>query len=133
MRTIFLFLFLITSLLCDGQTNEEANAYIKAGCGKDINKNYMGAIMDFTKAIEIEPTALAYFFRGRAKNSLEDYRGCIADMTKAIEIEPFGKAYLSRGLAKLIIGQKESGCLDLSKAGELGEEMAYDIIRKLCN
>ena len=133
MRTIFLFLFLVTSLLCDGQTNEAANGYLKSGCGKDANKNYMGAIMDFNKAIEIEPTALAYFLRGLSKNHLEDYRGCIADMTKAIEIEPFGKAYLSRGVAKIIIGQKESGCLDLSKAGELGEEEAYNGIRKLCN
>jgi len=36
-------------------------------------------------------------------------------------------------LAKLGLGQKESGCLDLSKAGELGSEKAYEVIKEFCN
>jgi hypothetical protein len=31
------------------------------------------------------------------------------------------------------IGDKNGGCLDLSKAGELGIEKAYEIIKKFCN
>jgi hypothetical protein len=29
-------------------------------------------------------------------------------------------------------GLKESGCLDLSKAGELGDEYAYELIQEYC-
>jgi hypothetical protein len=30
-------------------------------------------------------------------------------------------------------GQLEDGCLDLSKAGELGDLKAYEMIREKCN
>ena len=42
-------------------------------------------------------------------------------------------AYYSRGAVKLILKQKDSGCLDLSKAGELGNQEAYKLIRSYCN
>jgi len=69
------------------------------------------------------------FVKGKAK----DFRGAIADYTKAIEIRPnYINAYFDRGLAKLNLGQKDSGCLDLSKAGELGHEEAYNLIKDFC-
>ncbi len=42
-------------------------------------------------------------------------------------------AYYNRGLAKIQLGQKNSGCLDLSKAGELGVDKVYEVIREYCN
>ena len=58
----------------------------------------------------------------------------MADYTKAIELNPKdADSYNNRGLLKLSLGQKDSGCLDLSKAGELGNEVAYDAIKKFCN
>ncbi len=42
-------------------------------------------------------------------------------------------AYYNRGLAKIQLGQIDGGCLDLSKAGELGADKAYDLIKKYCN
>ena len=42
-------------------------------------------------------------------------------------------AYWRRGTAKIRLGLKESGCLDFSKAGELGEQEAYNEINKYCN
>jgi tetratricopeptide (TPR) repeat protein len=72
--------------------------------------------------------------RGGAKSVLGDYRGAIQDFTKAIELDPTNaNYYMSRGVAKIISQDKNGGCLDLSKSGELGFEMAYDFINKLCN
>jgi hypothetical protein len=31
------------------------------------------------------------------------------------------------------LGDKNGGCLDLSKAGELGDSIAYDAIKDFCN
>jgi hypothetical protein len=55
------------------------------------------------------------------------------DFNKAIQFEPkWAEAYYFLGLSKISAGQKESGCLDLSKAGELGDEQAYEMIQKYC-
>ena len=63
-----------------------------------------------------------------------NYRGAIDDFSKAIEINPKdSKAYSMRGIAKYKINDKNGACLDWSKAGELGEDNAYNIIRKFCN
>lgn len=55
------------------------------------------------------------------------------DYCKAIEINPkHSKAYFNRGLSEIILKQKDSGCLDFSKAGELGDANAYEMINKYC-
>ena len=56
------------------------------------------------------------------------------DFNKEIEINPNNaEIYFHRGLVKILTGEKNSGCIDLSKAGELGDEKAYDSIREFCN
>ncbi len=50
------------------------NAYVKTGNAKSDLKDYTGAIIDYSKAIEIEPSnADAYLYRGDAKTELKDY------------------------------------------------------------
>ena len=112
-----------------------AEAYIYSGNEKTVAGDYLGAIKDYNKAIEINPKhALAYHNRGLAKGYLGDYRGTIEDFNKAIEINPNDAlVYYLRGGAKLGLGQNDSGCLDLSKAGELGFDKAYELIKKFCN
>ena len=90
--------------------------------------------MDLTKAIEMAPTFSSSFFsRGNSKYDLEDFKGAIEDYTKAIELMPdFPEAYFNRGLSKIYTSQKEEGCLDLSRAGELGDGKAYEVIKKHC-
>ena len=49
------------------------------------------------------------------------------------EINPNNKdAYFLRGMILITIDQKEAGCVDLSKAGELGDADAYEMIRTYC-
>ncbi|MEK6783296.1 MAG: tetratricopeptide repeat protein [Bacteroidota bacterium] len=134
-----------------------APSYYKRGLAKSNLQDHRGAIADYNKAIEKMKWHGAFFehrpdfsedfierkivesadvisARGLAKSALQDYRGAIEDFNKAIELNPDdSKPYFSRGLAKLKIGQKDSGCLDFSKSGELGNETAYETIKKYCN
>jgi len=72
--------------------------------------------------------------RGGSKLLLEDYLGAIEDFNEVLKINPYSvNAFYGRGIAKIFLGQKDSGCLDLSKAGELGNEPAYEAIKKYCN
>lgn len=59
----------------------------------------VGAITDFSKAIEINPRFHeAYFSRGVKKGELGDYQAAKTDYTKAIEIYPnYHEAYYNRG------------------------------------
>jgi len=98
------------------------------------------AVKDFNIAIEMNPkNADAFRDRGRIKcdikNSLNyDFAGGMEDLNKAIELDPnnAGSFYI-RGSVKHRMGDKEGACLDWSKAGELGEAEAYDMIKEYCN
>jgi tetratricopeptide (TPR) repeat protein len=76
-----------------------------------------------------------YSQRGHLKELLNySYQEVIKDYDKAIQLNPYeGKYFAARGYAKHKNGQKESGCLDLSKGGELGLSLAYEMIKELCN
>ena len=83
--------FLILSCSSDKSDGISANEYWNIGLQKMGlgEKDYTGAIADFSKAIELDPeNKYAYYSRGTAKYELEDYRGYIADYSKAIEITP---------------------------------------------
>ena len=98
-------------------------------------KDYRGAIADYDKAIQLESNYLtAYHNRADAKFELKDYQGSIVDYSNVISKKPnYAITYIKRANAKLKLSLKESACLDFSKAGELGEESAYELINKYCN
>lgn len=128
----YLIIGLLSVCNCYSQTSE---AYLKSGLNKEKRENYVGAIVAFSKAIELNPNdATAYNYRGFARSKIKDFRGSIVDFNKAIELNPKDKdSFFYRGISKITLHQKESGCLDLSKAGELGFDKAYDAIKDLCN
>jgi tetratricopeptide (TPR) repeat protein len=112
---------------------QKATAFINSGTEKDKNKDYKGAISDYSKALEIDPdNAEGYCKRGLSKNELKDYPGAVADCSKAIEIEPEGSYYNARGLCEIKSGQKDSGCLDFKKAVELGYKKAKQASKENC-
>ena len=94
--------------------------------------NYDEAIADLTKAISLHSGfAYAYYNRanlqalsGRLPEAFDDY-------TKAIKLNPnFAEAYYNRGLIQIYMKDTRKGCLDISKAGELGIEEAYEVLRE---
>ncbi len=133
MRNIFI---LLITILCFSNTYAQtAEQYNSKGVAKEKLEDYRGAILDYTKAIEVNPKfAEAYCNRGVVKFYLKDFRGAILDYNKAIEVDPsFGAAYFNRGETKRLLGDIDGSCLDWSKAGEFGLSEAYDKIKEYCN
>ena len=97
--------------------------------------NYDDAIADLTKAIKLYPGfAYAYYNRanllalsGKLPEAFDDY-------TKAIELNPnFAEAYYNRGVIQIFMKDTRKGCLDISKAGELGIEESYEVLKMYSN
>ncbi len=65
----------------DGRDVPDAEALIARGIAKRESGDYVGAIHDFDKAIELEPThPKAYLERSNAKRELKDERGAVQDL-----------------------------------------------------
>lgn len=112
-----------------------ADAFFTRGNIKMRLQDYYGAISDYTSAIALNENFVeAYFSRGKAKQFLQAYEDAINDCSKIIQINPKNMdAYHMRGLLKIDFGDIKTGCLDLSKAGELGDLKAYEVIKEKCN
>lgn len=111
--------------------------YWYRGTAKQQLEDLRGALLDYNTAIKLKPgdNPIIYYDRGIINAKLKKYNVAILDFDMAIKLNlpGIGIAYFGRGIAKIQLGQKESGCLDLSKAGELGYDLAYEIIKKNCN
>jgi tetratricopeptide (TPR) repeat protein len=112
-----------------------ADAFFARGNIKMKLQDYYGAIDDFTSAITINSNHVeAYLHRGKAKQFLQAYQDAINDCTKIIQINPKSvDAFYMRGILRIDFGDMKNGCLDLSKAGELGDLKAYEVIKERCN
>jgi len=84
-------------------------------------KDYIGAITDFTKAIEIDPVnAKAYVNRGSVKSFMLDHKGAIIDFNSAIQINPNEPMpFFNRGCAKGILKDYKGAISDYTKAIEM--------------
>lgn len=111
------------------------DAFYARGNVKMALQDYYGAIDDYTAVIALNENYVeAYFSRGKAKQFLQAYQDAINDCTKIIQINPkSATAYSMRGILRIEFGDVKNGCLDLSKAGELGDLNAYDLIKEKCN
>jgi tetratricopeptide (TPR) repeat protein len=111
------------------------DAYFARGNVKMKLQDYYGAIADYTSCITINENNInAYFNRGKAKQFLLAYQDAIHDCSKIIEINPKNvDAFFMRGILRIEFGDMKNGCLDLSKAGELGDLKAYEVIKEKCN
>ena len=96
--------------------------------------DYSDAVQDLKAAVEILPDLpYLYFNLGNLYCLSSEHVVSIENYTKAIELYPYmGDAYFNRGLVLIYLKDKEKGCIDLSRAGELGVQDAYSVIKKYC-
>lgn len=101
---------------------------------REVQTDYSEVIEDLNVAIELNPQlGIAYYDRGNVKCMSRDFAGAIDDYTRSLEAGPeLPQAYYNRGLTLIYLKDKEKGCYDISKAGEMGIEDAYAVLRKYC-
>ena len=82
-----------------------AYSYTMQAIDKHRKGDYSGAIIDYTKALEIDPNyTYALHNRGFAKNIIGDYEGALIDLNKAIKSDPKDiNSYKSRALSLIHI------------------------------
>jgi tetratricopeptide (TPR) repeat protein len=102
-------------------TTNLAEDYNYQGIAKFELGDSQGAIVDFDRAIRIDPQdAIAYYNRGLAKFELGDNQGAIVDFDRVIAIDPQdAEAYSNRGAVKLALGNKQGAIADLTKGAQL--------------
>lgn len=100
---------------------QEEYSYEQRGKAKINLKSYPEAIVDLTKAIEINPDNMgAYQSRAVAKVNIMDYQGAIKDFTKLIEYMPdYAYAYQERGKCRNELKDFQGAIEDYNKLIEL--------------
>lgn len=113
---------------------QDEGAYL-LGLERYFAGDYRAAIAHFDTAISINPAQPQFHYhRAKSLAQLGEYQAAIGDFDKAIEGNPTDiSAIVQRGLSSIKVGALDAGCLDLSRAGELGYERAYELIRKYCS
>jgi tetratricopeptide (TPR) repeat protein len=93
--------------------------------------NYDEAIHDLNKAIRLFPEfAHLYYNRANLHCLSGEMPEAYDDYTRAIELFPgFAEAYYNRGLVQIYLNDTRKGALDISKAGELGIDQSYEVLR----
>ncbi len=101
-----------------------ADLYFLRADGKCEQKDYKGAIQDYTKSIELNPKNIyTYSNRGINQVRLGNYLEAIKDFDKAIILDPkFIGGYCNRGIAKYNLAQYEEAIDDYNQAIELNPE-----------
>lgn len=111
-----------------------ADTYYHRGLCKHNLKYYDDAIIDFTKAIEINGKNLDYYLqRGVSKflngtKDISDLNHYILDSREDVK----GKAYFLRGLYYQDLNQIAQACSDWNEALKLGVDIAKEMIDKNC-
>lgn len=114
--TITFILSFFTLSLC-AQTVD----YISEGDKMYNQKNYKGALENYTKAIQNDSKdPEAYLLRGRANYKLKEYKAAIDDYNQILIINPAVRAinwvYIYRGLAKSALEMHQAARDDYAKA-----------------
>ncbi|MBK5202447.1 MAG: tetratricopeptide repeat protein [Prolixibacteraceae bacterium] len=102
---------------------------------KPHSSEYNKILKDYQTCIDIDPTfPFSYYNQAYIYCKLDRYKDAISSLDKAIKLRSdFAEAYYNRGLTKIYLDDIKGGALDLSKAGELGIQEAYNVIKRYCN
>ncbi len=93
------------------------DAYINRGQVRQSQRDFEGAIADYSKAIELKPDAGAYYVRGTVRQAKRDMDGALVDYSRAISLDPnLAQAHTSRAVIETLQGKKAEAVQDFEKA-----------------
>ncbi len=109
-------------------------AYTYRGASKIEVNDFSAAISDCEEAIKINSKSyIAYNFRGTAKGGLKQYIEALKDFDYAIKLKfNYPSTYVNRAAIKMASKDKKGACEDLTKADQLGSDVAYKLIQQYC-
>ena len=109
-----------------------AEEYFYRAYEKANQNDHYGAISDYTKGLELDPTLyLAYANRAKSKMHLKDFYGAISDYTKSLKINPdFIDAYYDRGKLKFDLNDMYGAISDSNLAIEIDPDYAKAYINR---
>jgi tetratricopeptide (TPR) repeat protein len=104
--------------------NDSARKYFESAKLKSSQKDFIGAIDDYTIAIHHDNlNTLLFNNRGCCRNKIKQYDKAIEDFNRAIEINPsLGVCYTNRAFAYKELQQIEFALDDFKKAYCLGDK-----------
>ena len=107
--------------LKSGRGRAKPGGKAERGWAKREKKDYVGAIADFSRAIELNPEAYwAYGGRGQMRRLRGDYAEAMADLTRAIELDPsYTFGHCERGWAEYEQGDYDGALAAFTRAIEL--------------
>lgn len=111
------------------QYPKTTHAWNDRGNAKSNSGDIQGAIMDFDKAIQLNPeNAITYNNRGNANGKSGKFSKAIDDFNKAIELNSeYADAFSNRALAYSELGKYNLAFNDINKAIELKPQFAVAI------
>tara|TARA_B100000809_G_scaffold174968_1_gene172264 strand:- start:119 stop:730 length:612 start_codon:yes stop_codon:yes gene_type:complete len=116
------------------EDNKYFDAYVERGDVKNKKLRYKEATSDYLKALEINHDDQKTLLKlGQTQMALMSYLESIQSFNHLIELDPNNAdAFYLRGLIHIHLNENDKGCKDLSKAGELGDYKAYEMINEYC-
>ena len=111
------------------------NKFIEQPISREVTfHDYKKVIDDYNQAIRLAPDFVySYYNRANVRVKNKNYNEAIKDYNKAILLESeFAEAYFNRGLTYIHLQKTNKGCIDLSRAGELGIDKAYRVMKLYC-
>ncbi|MEB3340097.1 DnaJ domain-containing protein [Okeania sp.] len=113
--------------LYDKNVGGNVQELYQRGVAKSQVGDYHGAILDYTKALEINPDWVQVLYhRGFASYKLQDYRNADLDYTKALSLDPsLVEVYYYRGLCRIKLKYIQAGMDDYIKALEINPNFAH--------
>ena len=107
----------MTKPMEDSALKQRALDLWNEGVQHHMHGDFDGAIVAYTKSIEVCPTAEAYTFRGWAYNFLGRVDDAIGECKKAIEVDPgFGNPYNDIGAYLIAKGELDAAVPWLERA-----------------
>lgn len=108
-------------------TLQDAWAYNKRGLAYASTRNHEQAIIDYTKALELDPHyAEAYNNRSTSHLRMNNYGQAVVDCDRALELAPeFVAAYVNRAIAYTGLRAYDQALADFARALELSPHNLY--------
>ncbi len=117
--SFYLISFLFFGVVVYGQSDTlEAHNYYQKGVGKELYRDYQGALKDFDSAILANPNFYKpYLNRALMRYYTHDVKGSIDDYDIFIKVNPASAiAYDNRGWSKNILGDNQGALEDYNRS-----------------